>query len=207
MQMYKVFIDNCLFIFTTSNDIPHIEGAITICIKKVDDVKNIINKFASMHSNDSIIIIHDNIEELVAFFENIYIIKVAAGGWVFNGRGELLMINRYNHWDIPKGHIEHGESFENCAIREVSEETGVGNLSIVKNLGISRHIFRYSAGEPEILKITHWYRMESNFEGLFIPQHNEDIQEVEWVNSNKLKLYLPTMYRSLREFYFDNIIE
>lgn len=44
------------------------------------------------------------------------------------GRLELLLIKQFanmDRWGIPKGHINKGESLEACAIREVSEETGV----------------------------------------------------------------------------------
>lgn len=40
---------------------------------------------------------------------------------------EILLIkpNRSNTWGIPKGHLEPGETLEECAIREVFEETGI----------------------------------------------------------------------------------
>ncbi|MEK9830598.1 MAG: NUDIX hydrolase, partial [Schleiferiaceae bacterium] len=36
----------------------------------------------------------------------------AAGGWVKNGRGEVLWIYRLGHWDLPKGKLESGENME-----------------------------------------------------------------------------------------------
>lgn len=41
---------------------------------------------------------------------------------------EVLLIKQFEHkdsWGIPKGHIDEGETLEQCAIREVREETGV----------------------------------------------------------------------------------
>jgi 8-oxo-dGTP pyrophosphatase MutT (NUDIX family) len=55
----------------------------------------------------------------------------AAGGVVSrrNGRGELevLVIHRKarGDWSFPKGKVEPGESEEECALREVEEETGL----------------------------------------------------------------------------------
>ena len=55
----------------------------------------------------------------------------AAGGVVSrrNGRQELevLIIHRKarGDWSFPKGKVEPGESDEDCALREVEEETGV----------------------------------------------------------------------------------
>lgn len=53
-----------------------------------------------------------------------------AVAWRVNdGRLELLLIKQFAHkdsWGIPKGHSNPGESLEDCALREVREETGVG---------------------------------------------------------------------------------
>jgi 8-oxo-dGTP pyrophosphatase MutT (NUDIX family) len=37
----------------------------------------------------------------------------------------LLILDKYGHWTLPKGHLEPGESEEQAAIREVFEETAV----------------------------------------------------------------------------------
>jgi len=49
---------------------------------------------------------------------------------------ELLLIKQFEHkdsWGIPKGHIDEGETLEQCAVREVREETGV-NVRLGKRL-------------------------------------------------------------------------
>jgi 8-oxo-dGTP pyrophosphatase MutT (NUDIX family) len=57
--------------------------------------------------------------------------------WRVNeGRLELLLIKQFAHkdsWGIPKGRIDHGETLEECARREVREETGV-NISLGERL-------------------------------------------------------------------------
>ena len=50
---------------------------------------------------------------------------IAAGGLVFNEDGDLLMIFRRGRWDLPKGKLDDGEQIEDCAVREVKEETGL----------------------------------------------------------------------------------
>ncbi len=199
--MYKVFKDDCLFILTSSNDIPHIENAITICISNANEVKTIIEKHCG--SIAIIIIAYDSIDTLINVFESGYINRVAAGGWVYNDKNELLMINRFNHWDIPKGHVEEGESLGDCAIREVMEETGIVGLSIIEKLGVSRHLFSYEKEGEEILKITHWYKMKSNFNGEFNPQLNEGITEVKWVAPVEMENIKSQMWKSLVEFNDD----
>jgi ADP-ribose pyrophosphatase YjhB (NUDIX family) len=51
-------------------------------------------------------------------------IVMAAGGLVENEHGEILLIYRKKHWDLPKGKLDAGETLEECAVREVEEETG-----------------------------------------------------------------------------------
>lgn len=55
--------------------------------------------------------------------------RVGVGVILLNPQGKILLGKRKGshapYWSIPGGHLEHGESFEECAIREVAEETGL----------------------------------------------------------------------------------
>ena len=50
----------------------------------------------------------------------------AAGGLVVRD-GDVLLVHRpkYDDWTFPKGKAEDGETDEECALREVVEETGL----------------------------------------------------------------------------------
>ncbi|MEV2242721.1 NUDIX hydrolase [Micromonospora sp. NPDC049891] len=53
--------------------------------------------------------------------------RVAAGALFFNDEGHVLLVrpNYKNHWDIPGGYVEPGESPRAACIREVEEELGL----------------------------------------------------------------------------------
>lgn len=51
----------------------------------------------------------------------------AAGGVVIDDAGRVLVVHRprYDDWSLPKGKLDPGETWEDAALREVEEETGV----------------------------------------------------------------------------------
>ena len=82
----------------------------------------------------------------------------AGGGVVTNPGGEVLMIYRRGKWDLPKGKRDEGEAIEDCAEREVIEETGLPEVKMGSKIGETYHV--YTQGNADLLKTTHWYRME-----------------------------------------------
>ncbi len=107
-----------------------------------------------------------------------YTIIEAAGGIVKNENDEILMIFRREKWDFPKGKVEAGESWEEAALREVTEETGVQGLQLGEALPMTEHTYTLE-GTP-ILKHTHWYRMSAPKQAL-APQTEEDIAQALWI--------------------------
>ncbi len=122
---------------------------------------------------------------------------VAAGGMVFNPNGDLLMMIRKGMWDMPKGKLDVGETIENCAIREVTEETGLSSISIVEKLSISYHTYFYN--NRLVVKPSHWYKM--NFTGIEIPkpQIEEDISEIRWIKKGEARKLLDNAFPSIQE--------
>ena len=53
----------------------------------------------------------------------VVVARQASEGWL------TLLLRAYHHWDFPKGIRERGEDPMQAAIREVSEETGIDDLS------------------------------------------------------------------------------
>jgi 8-oxo-dGTP pyrophosphatase MutT (NUDIX family) len=105
----------------------------------------------------------------------------AAGGLVYNDQQELLMIFRRGKWDLPKGKLDEGESLEDCALREVREETGLTTLTGGPLIGITHHEYFDTWLQEDVIKETHWYRMQAPGNQPLVPQESEDITAIEWV--------------------------
>jgi 8-oxo-dGTP pyrophosphatase MutT (NUDIX family) len=64
---------------------------------------------------------------------------IAAGGVVVRNRCVLVLDRpRKDEIRLPKGHVETGETVQEAALREASEESGYTDLSIEADLGSQR---------------------------------------------------------------------
>ncbi|HSZ32144.1 MAG TPA: NUDIX domain-containing protein [Puia sp.] len=119
----------------------------------------------------------------------------AGGGLVENEQREVLFIFRRGKWDLPKGKLDRGETLEQCAIREVEEETGVRQLQLIRFLLITEH--EYVERGKKILKETHWWLMKTKGFQTLIPQMEEDITEIRWIGSANFNLVLQNTYPAI----------
>lgn len=124
---------------------------------------------------------------------------IAAGGIVINELNEILMIYRRGKWDLPKGKLDKGEAIETCAIREVTEETGIANIQLRKLIGKTYHEYFDNWINEEVIKETYWYEMKVQNKTQLIPQIEEDIETVEWVNKTELPNKLKNSYKNIEE--------
>ena len=122
---------------------------------------------------------------------------IAAGGIVENEDAKILFQFRRGKWDLPKGKWDEGETIEECAVREVEEETGLKNINR-KNL-IGKTIHYYKENGKEIEKETYWYAMSIKGHQELIPQLEEGITALHWVGENEMQPYLSNT--------FDNIVD
>lgn len=130
---------------------------------------------------------------------------IAAGGIVENEEGKILFQFRRGKWDLPKGKLDDGESIEECALREVEEETGLTNIELGEFIGVTHHF--YTEKDTEIEKETHWFAMKITGNPKLVPQLEEDITELRWVAENELKDYLSNSFDNIvaiTEKYFDD---
>lgn len=100
--------------------------------------------------------------------------------------GERISSHGAGTYSIPGGHMEFGESFEDTALREVLEETGLSDLEITElvcvksdrvygkhfiTIGMLAHLRSGEpiAMEPEKARNWAWYSPSELPENLFLP--------------------------------------
>jgi len=112
---------------------------------------------------------------------NIATRETSAGGVVFRNTPDgvkiLLIKDPYWRWGLPKGHVDAGESYEQAADREVTEETGLDELILHGSLGTINWHFKLRG--RLIHKYCHFYLFESRT-GSPCPQAEEGIQACRW---------------------------
>lgn len=135
-----------------------------------------------------------NSQEEFDNFAKDYRIIHAAGGIVSNENDEILMIYRLEKWDFPKGKVEAGEAYEEAALREVKEETGLRDITLGQPLPSTFHT--YELRGEQILKETHWYRMTAHSQSL-VPQTIEDITQAVWITRAEVDEKMKMSYASL----------
>ena len=130
-----------------------------------------------------------------AFFKHFHIIQ-AGGGLIKNKNQEILMIFRREKWDLPKGKLDEGETIEQCAKREVEEETGLSHIKIIKLITITYHT--YILFGKHNLKETHWFLMNAVGDEKLIPQTEEEITEITWAKKEELSKYLMNTFPTIK---------
>ncbi len=121
----------------------------------------------------------------------------AGGGVVVNEDGQVLMIYRRGKWDLPKGKQDEGEDIAYCALREVSEETGLQQLTLGDKICDTYHV--YAQNGQNLLKRTAWYKMFGTRKEHLTPQKEENILEAKWIPERELGPVVFKSYEAIRE--------
>ena len=141
--------------------------------------------------------IHEVGENAVASALNETFKMAPAAGGVVVVDGQFVSIVRHGIPDLPKGHIEKGETSEAAALREVEEETGIANLQIVKDLPSTWHC--YLEHDQWTLKRTYWYLMNTTDAVQPKPQTEEGITEIKLIGNEEIEDFLRNTFRSISE--------
>ena len=115
----------------------------------------------------------------------------AAGGVVVRD-GDVLLVHRprYDDWTFPKGKADPGESDEDCALREVHEESG---LRCVLEQELAETHYVDTKGRPKRVR---WWRMHPVADEGFTP--NDEVDELRWLD--------PETARSLLTYDRDRVL-
>ena len=191
--MYKVFYNQKPLFFTTdlTNNSDETPLFFIKYVSSLAIVKALRNK-----NTKAVYLYHLKEEKLEKHFLKHFPVVEAAGGLVKHTDGRYLFIYRNDKWDLPKGKIEKNEVIIDAAIREVMEETGVGDLMVTKPLNTTYHVFN-SKGKFK-LKKTYWFLMKSNYNAPLVPQEEENIQAAVWRSKTDFPLLMQNAYENIK---------
>lgn len=184
--MYKVFFNEKV-LHLTDDFVKNFQIRQGLFYKFTDNTefKDILEVFLQVKKIRSLTVFHYDIDKLREDFQLSFDKVVnAAGGVVRNEDDKILMIYRRGKWDLPKGKIDSGESSEEAALREVSEECGITNLEITNPMLSTYHI--YEEKNKLVLKRVMWYEMVHKGNQPLKPQTEEDITAIKWFSQRDL---------------------
>ncbi len=200
--MYKIYINGTpLFLASTeeAGGRPSANDR-NIVTRYMGNSKLLLSYMDMLEKNprfDSVTVFAEDADRLFRDFAGQFRIIEAAGGVVYNPKGEVLLIFKRDHWDLPKGKIDEGESREDAALREVLEETGLSAAVLGEYLGVTYHTYRGQKGR-RILKYSYWYRMKAENETLE-PQAEENIEHAIWREPKAFLESNPVVYGNIRD--------
>jgi 8-oxo-dGTP diphosphatase len=101
---------------------------------------------------------------------NIELVRAAGGVVVRDDRVLLIHRPRYGDWTLPKGKLEDGEEWEDAALREVEEETGL-RCELGEEVGRTRYVDSHGRN-----KEVRYFRMSGGGE----PVAQNEVDGVRW---------------------------
>lgn len=115
---------------------------------------------------------------------------------VTDGRAHVALVRERNKpgYVLPKGHVEPGESLETAARREIEEEAGLNELTLLADLGVRERLNFLKRS----WKITHYflYRTDQSHGTALDPRHADTL---EWFPLDRLPDMLWPEQRELIE--------
>jgi 8-oxo-dGTP diphosphatase len=100
-------------------------------------------------------------------------IRAAGGVVVRDGLVAVAHRPRYDDWSLPKGKLDPGETFEQAALREMEEETGL-RARLVRELPAVHYTVR---DRPKVVR---YWLMEVESDPGFAP--NDEVDELRWLS-------------------------
>ncbi|HSL86616.1 MAG TPA: NUDIX domain-containing protein [Bacteroidales bacterium] len=176
--MYKVHFEERFILISSEPDRLQKYGLFH-SFNRTKEFYKVLSDFQADTNIPSINIYGPDIKHIWKLFRILFTEVNAAGGLVKHTSGRFLFIEKRGKLDLPKGHVDEGEEYEACALREVEEECGIQGHRIIKRLEPTWHT--YSRKEITYLKKTEWFLMHYNGEMINRPAAEEGITGVDWL--------------------------
>lgn len=113
----------------------------------------------------------------------------SAGGIIYRKDGDktyfIVVKNAWGKWTFPKGKIEEGETWQEAAVREIQEETGISDAEVLGEVGEIK--FTDKSGTEPIKKNVHFYLIKANQAAITEkPKEITHINEVKWMEKDEV---------------------
>ena len=132
------------------------------------------------------------------------VIMAGAGVILINENNGILLQKRSDngYWDYPAGSMEIGESFEECARREVFEETGLvcGKLEYFTEISGKDTFYEYPNGDQVyVAAIIYLCR---DYTGT-LKEHDDEVITQKFIGIDELPEYIPPL--KIKKDIFDKL--
>jgi 8-oxo-dGTP diphosphatase len=108
------------------------------------------------------------------------LIRAAGGVVVRDGRIAVVHRPKYDDWSLPKGKLDPGEDWQQAAVREVREETGL-------HCRLGRELEPVHYVHKDRPKTVRYWVMECDG-GDFVP--NDEVDELRWMTPEDARAIL-----------------
>lgn len=197
--MYKVFSNGRIIFFQNSFKESFCKhSGLFYQFENDTEFELVLELFETVYALKKLFVIHPNPEEAFNAFQKLTKADALVGAVIVNEHNELLMIKRWNKWDLPKGNLQEGVDPFKGILNEMKAECGLVKLKIEEMLQPGYYF--YTLNNERVLKKIIWFRMShsgssSNLNGK---------EEYTWVKKEQLSEFLENSFEQISDVLQDS---